>query len=754
MLADTPNAVHTAAIDAWWAHHTAGFNAQLIAGTRAEARLLNTLARHQATTAGHLTGPALTVRNRVFQVGDRIVLLANMPGQHDLDTGRRCRVDNGMIATITHIDHPTSSINIALGNGRHIALTGTYVQAGSIDHGYATTIHKAQGLTCDHIHVVGPAGLYREAAYVAVSRARHTAHLYATVRQAEQIGERDHTTGITLPTEHTPDPGTELETTIARSQAKHFVTTDHPNLDTVADLAHRHDLGQLNDRRHHINTITARLRATGLTDPSVAAELLRPGDRAPANDARREPCQRTRLGQRRHHRSAPRHPRTRHRPLHQHHRPHHHQILAWEQIKPIDHPEPAELTDLATTYLTERTNHLHHITTAWNLALTEHGIDPDEPVTPVAAIRQRQHQLTHQLRATPPPWLTWWAGTRPTDPTAAVVYDDHISALATWRDQHHIGDDVAGYGPPPDDAHELVTWRKLMDDALATRQFLANYTPTVETPTVMSISDAHHRFNELDALFATAPPDQHHTIHRLIHTADGDLTGVLGALTDAETRQALRRDWILEHWPHIVEHHQLTQLVHHTDPLAHWPTAIPTRARELLDQLARTSVDTPEPRTLTELDHQADTNNPLHTIRQLETELADVRKQLTELDTVTDDRAAAMVDQHRNRLRERARDLDAQITRTEMRTTLHRWTAPPAPNPEAAAAVARRINHLAHDAVTRRADWVVELAVTALDTNPHIDVTELHDLIRNTAVARERGTVCRSRSVAGSGIDR
>ena len=45
------------------------------------------------------------------------------------------------------------------------------------------TIHKSQGATCDAVFVVGPAGLYREAAYVALSRARHGAILYATSRQ-------------------------------------------------------------------------------------------------------------------------------------------------------------------------------------------------------------------------------------------------------------------------------------------------------------------------------------------------------------------------------------------------------------------------------------------------------------------------------------------------------------------------------------------------------------------------------------------
>ena len=37
---------------------------------------------------------------------------------------------------------------------------------------------EAQGVTCDHVLVVGPAGLYREGAYVALSRARTTTRLY------------------------------------------------------------------------------------------------------------------------------------------------------------------------------------------------------------------------------------------------------------------------------------------------------------------------------------------------------------------------------------------------------------------------------------------------------------------------------------------------------------------------------------------------------------------------------------------------
>ena len=49
-------------------------------------------------------------------------------------------------------------------------------------HGYALTIHKAQGVTCDHSLVLGTDDLYREAGYVALSRGRDSNHLYAVAR--------------------------------------------------------------------------------------------------------------------------------------------------------------------------------------------------------------------------------------------------------------------------------------------------------------------------------------------------------------------------------------------------------------------------------------------------------------------------------------------------------------------------------------------------------------------------------------------
>jgi hypothetical protein len=44
--------------------------------------------------------------------------------------------------------------------------------------GYATTIHRAQGVTVDHAHVLATPGMSREALYVAMTRGRDTNHAY------------------------------------------------------------------------------------------------------------------------------------------------------------------------------------------------------------------------------------------------------------------------------------------------------------------------------------------------------------------------------------------------------------------------------------------------------------------------------------------------------------------------------------------------------------------------------------------------
>ena len=537
-LADTADQLHAEAIDGWWNHHTAGYDAHLIAGTRAEARLLNRLARQRADQAGLLTGPPLIVRERSFQVGDRVVLLTNAPGQVDLDTGQRCRVDNGMIATIDAINHVSGDVDITVSGGqRRIRLAGDYVHSGAVDHGYATTIHKAQGVTCDHIHVVGPAGLYREAAYVSLSRARRSAHLYATTRDAATIGEPAHTTGIPLATENLDDPEADITTTISESRAKQFITAEHPDLDRIADLAANNDLAALNDRLRHVRTVIAELAEAGTADPTQSVEELRlaeehrrrmrVGGRVNARDwdnvgtierlhdtighaSVRFVSESGQITTRR---------------------------LPWHLLRPIDHPEEVELTDLAVAYLGEASTRIEEQRSRWIADLDERGVDPDELTIISAAIEQRREQVARALRATPPTWLTWWAGERPTDPTAAIVYDDLVADLAHWRDEQRIPATEPGFGPRPADPELAERWRQHLDRALATRESLlrSEPTPAPTVPTLDAVS-IRGRLEELDALLATAPADQRHVVDQLLSKVGDGLTDIVEATASRRCR--------------------------------------------------------------------------------------------------------------------------------------------------------------------------------------------------------------------------
>jgi Ti-type conjugative transfer relaxase TraA len=110
---------------------------------------------------------------RSFAAGDRIVLLEN---------NRDLGVKNGMLGTVEAVE--PNAIQIRLDGssgtqnaGRHLTLTVRDYQA--FDHGYATTIHKAQGATVDRSFVMASSTMDRHLTYVAMTRHREQTTLYA-----------------------------------------------------------------------------------------------------------------------------------------------------------------------------------------------------------------------------------------------------------------------------------------------------------------------------------------------------------------------------------------------------------------------------------------------------------------------------------------------------------------------------------------------------------------------------------------------
>jgi ATP-dependent exoDNAse (exonuclease V) alpha subunit len=58
----------------------------------------------------------------------------------------------------------------------------------AVDHGYAVTIHKAQGVTVDQAYLLATPGMDRSLAYVGMTRHRENATLFAGV---EDFGSKD-----------------------------------------------------------------------------------------------------------------------------------------------------------------------------------------------------------------------------------------------------------------------------------------------------------------------------------------------------------------------------------------------------------------------------------------------------------------------------------------------------------------------------------------------------------------------------------
>ena len=58
----------------------------------------------------------------------------------------------------------------------------------NVDHGYAVTIHKAQGTTVDRAFVLASPSMDQHLAYVALSRHRDSAVLYAARDELGDLG--------------------------------------------------------------------------------------------------------------------------------------------------------------------------------------------------------------------------------------------------------------------------------------------------------------------------------------------------------------------------------------------------------------------------------------------------------------------------------------------------------------------------------------------------------------------------------------
>jgi ATP-dependent exoDNAse (exonuclease V) alpha subunit len=150
-----------------------GDDVLVLAARRSDVTRLNQTIHQHRLDSGALGDDDLTVAtdsaSRSYCRGDRIIVTTN-----DRDRG----LVNGMRGTVAGIHRRSGHVDLALDDGQQATVDYPTLAAGGIDLGYATTMHKAQGLTVDTTLVYGLGPMSREHGYVALSRGRNENHLY------------------------------------------------------------------------------------------------------------------------------------------------------------------------------------------------------------------------------------------------------------------------------------------------------------------------------------------------------------------------------------------------------------------------------------------------------------------------------------------------------------------------------------------------------------------------------------------------
>jgi hypothetical protein len=198
VAADSKPAATLALLQDWWvgwqqAERDPAQEVIVLAARRAEVDRLNTACQELLSARGRLGQERLQVEDRQLAVGDRVVCGHNAIGE--------LGVANATRGTITALDAQARTLTIRLDgdDGRTVMLPGSYLDGRRhgernrrVDLAYATTGHRAQGLTRGRalVRLTGTEDV--NWLYVQLSRARQDTRLYAVVGPEPQgAGELD-----------------------------------------------------------------------------------------------------------------------------------------------------------------------------------------------------------------------------------------------------------------------------------------------------------------------------------------------------------------------------------------------------------------------------------------------------------------------------------------------------------------------------------------------------------------------------------
>jgi conjugative relaxase-like TrwC/TraI family protein len=223
--------------DWWQAHQQAetaqrsgepGGEAVILAYRRDEVDRLNTVCQQVMARNDRLGPDALQVGDRQLHVGDRVVL-----GRNDL---HGLRVANGTRGTVRGLNVKDRTLTLRTEQGRQLTLPADYLD-GPIPHGrrvvdlaYATTGHKAQGLTRWRALVRITGQEDANWLYVQLSRAKENTRLHTIVSPEPHPGASE----LDLPDREPPDAYQQLAAALARQGGQRLAIDATSQLDVRA----------------------------------------------------------------------------------------------------------------------------------------------------------------------------------------------------------------------------------------------------------------------------------------------------------------------------------------------------------------------------------------------------------------------------------------------------------------------------------------------------------------------------------------
>jgi ATP-dependent exoDNAse (exonuclease V) alpha subunit len=229
VAADSKPAATLALLQDWWmawqqAERDPTQEVVVLAARRTEVDRLNTACQELLATRGRLGAERLQVEDRQLAVGDRVVCGHNAIAE--------LGVANGSRGVITALDPHARTVTLRLDgpDGHEVIVPRSYLDGRGrnernrrVDLAYATTGHRAQGLTRGRalVRLTGTEDV--NWLYVQLSRARQDTRLYAVVGPEPQGGGE-----LDLPDREQPDGYLQLAQALSRAGGQTRRSTPPP----------------------------------------------------------------------------------------------------------------------------------------------------------------------------------------------------------------------------------------------------------------------------------------------------------------------------------------------------------------------------------------------------------------------------------------------------------------------------------------------------------------------------------------------